>query len=137
MTVIFKAFNVLSDQEICQLIGVRDLQKLTPTLEECHILKIYTQNAALRYLGTKLVAKRFVTAASKVKSPMDDARDLLATTVLAHIPVEDYNFYSKAVYLAVMVCTNILLFANAHTIFLHLQKFFINIVTHNTVITYI
>lgn len=103
MSVVFKAFDIVSDQEICELIGVKDLQKLTPTLEECHNLKIYTQNAALKYLGTKLVAKRFVTAASKVKSPMDDARDLLATTVLAHVPVEEYNFYNKAIYLAVMV----------------------------------
>lgn len=95
--------GVTSDQEICKLIGVKELHKMTPTLEECHILKLYTQEAALKYLGTKLVAKRFVTAASKLKTPMDDARDLLATTVLAHVPVESYNFKVKAAYLAVMV----------------------------------
>lgn len=72
-------------------------------MEECHILKIYTQEAALQYLGTKLIAKRFLTAATRIKSPMEDARDLLATTVLAHISVEDYNFFDKAVYLAIMV----------------------------------
>lgn len=66
-------------------------------------MKIYTQDQALKYLGTKLVAKRFVTAASKVKTPMDEARDLLATTILAHVPVENFNFKMKSVYTALMV----------------------------------
>lgn len=95
--------GLTSDQEICQLICPYDVPKLTPTLEECHNLKIFTQQGALKYLGTKLVAKRFVTSASKTKTPMDEARDLLATTILAHVPVEKYNFQAKAVYLAVMV----------------------------------
>lgn len=95
--------NVTSDQEICELLGTSDIRKFASTLEECHTLKIYTQEAALKYLGSKLVAKRFVTAASKIKTPSDEARDLLATTVLAHVPVEQYNFWMKAVYLSVMV----------------------------------
>ncbi len=37
------------------------------------------------------------------KTPIDDARDALATTVLAHVPVEGFNFKMKAVYLALMV----------------------------------
>lgn len=103
ISVIFKAMGVISDQEICQLTGLSDLRKFTPTLEECHNLKIYTQEAALKYLGSKLLAKRYVTAASKVKTPADEARDLLATTVLAHVPVEEFNFWMKAVYLALML----------------------------------
>lgn len=95
--------GILSDQEICQLVGITDLRKFTPTLEECHVSKIYTQEAALRYLGSKLVAKRYVSSASKMKTPWDEARDLLATTVLAHVHVEEYNFRSKAVYMAHMV----------------------------------
>lgn len=94
---------MISDREICELIGIADIHKLTPTLEECHSLKIYTQESALKHLGSKLVAKRYVTAASKVKTPTDEARDLLATTVLAHVPVEEYNFRLKAIYLGVMV----------------------------------
>lgn len=94
---------MINDQEICELIGITDVHKLTPTLEECHNLKIYTQDSALVYLGTKLVVKRYVTSASKIKTPADEARDLLATTVLAHVPVEDYNFRLKAIYLGLMV----------------------------------
>lgn len=103
VSIIFKALDVINDKEICELIGVADVHKLTPTLEECHNLKIYTQEAALKYLGSKLVAKRYVTAASKTKTPTDEARDVLANTILAHVPVENYNFRLKAIYLAIMV----------------------------------
>nr|XP_023025777.1 DNA-directed RNA polymerase III subunit RPC2 [Leptinotarsa decemlineata] len=102
ISIVFKALNVISDKEICELVGVSDATKLVPTLEECHNLKIYTQAAALEYLGTKLVAKRFVTGASRVKTPSDEVRDLLATTVLAHIPVQSFNFTQKAIYFGLM-----------------------------------
>lgn len=46
---------------------------------------------------------RFLTANAKVRTPVDDARELLATTILAHVTVENYNFYVKAIYLAIMV----------------------------------
>ena len=37
------------------------------------------------------------------KTPIDDARDVLANTVLAHVPVENFNFKMKAIYMALMV----------------------------------
>lgn len=97
--------GIVSDQEIIQLIGTDDdtLRKFAPTLEECHNHNINTQDQALKYLGSKLVAKRYVPSANKVKTPMDEARDLLATTILAHVPVENFNFKMKAVYTALMV----------------------------------
>ncbi|XP_050307639.1 DNA-directed RNA polymerase III subunit RPC2 [Anthonomus grandis grandis] len=103
VAIVFKAMDIVSDKEICELIGIPDIHKITPTLEECHKLKIYTQEAALKYLGSKLVAKRYATSASKVKTPTDEARDLLATTVLAHVPVEEFEFRFKAVYLGLMI----------------------------------
>lgn len=36
-------------------------------------------------------------------TPADEARELLATTILAHVPVESFNFKIKAVYVALMV----------------------------------
>ncbi|CAH1183423.1 unnamed protein product [Phaedon cochleariae] len=103
VSIIFKALNIINDQEICELIGIPEVQKLIPTLEECHNAKIYTQDAALVYLGNKLLAKRYAVSASKVKTPSDEARDLLMTTVLAHVPAEGYNFRLKAIYLGLMV----------------------------------
>lgn len=44
-----------------------------------------------------------MTAASKTRTPADEARDLLTTTIIAHIPVENFNFYVKAVYVSLMV----------------------------------
>ena len=38
-------------------------------------------------MGNKLRQKRFFTAGQAAKSPMDETRDLLATTVLAHVSV--------------------------------------------------
>ena len=37
------------------------------------------------------------------KSPIDEARDVLANTVLAHVPVDNFNFKMKAIYMALMV----------------------------------
>ncbi|KAH1027324.1 hypothetical protein HUJ05_000854 [Dendroctonus ponderosae] len=82
VSIIFKAMDFLSDLEICEVIGIPDIHQLTPTLEECH---------------------KYVTSASSVRTPADDARDALATTILAHVPVEEYNFKSKAVYLGLMI----------------------------------
>lgn len=100
--------GVTSDQEICQYICPHQVEKFAPTLEECHIQELYTEETALKYLGTKLLAKRFVTLATKFKTPTDDARDMLAYTVLAHVPVDEYNFQMKAIYLALMVKVNVL-----------------------------
>jgi hypothetical protein len=43
-------------------------------------------------LGSKTKQKRFFSPGPK-KSPVDEARDLLATVVLAHVPVSYYAFY--------------------------------------------
>jgi uncharacterized protein YjbI with pentapeptide repeats len=57
---------------------------------------------ALKYISTRMKVRRFVSSGPK-KSPIDDVRDVLATTVLAHVPVENFNFKMKAIYLALMV----------------------------------
>lgn len=49
------------------------------------------------------MVRRYATSASNVRTPADDARDALATTILAHVPVEEYDFKFKAVYLGLMV----------------------------------
>lgn len=102
--VIFKAMGVVSDQEIMQLIGTdyETQKRFSPSLIECVEMKIFTQKRALEFMGSKLVTKRFHTAATKYKTPVDEARDLLATTILAHVPVENFNFQIKAVYVALM-----------------------------------
>ena len=45
----------------------------------------------------------FISAPASKKSPIDEARDVLANTVLAHVPVDNFNFKMKAIYMALMV----------------------------------
>lgn len=103
--VIFKAMGITSDQEIMQIVGTDETTqtRFGPSLLDVVNHKIFTQQRALEFMGSKLVAKRFTTAATKHLTPSDEARELLATTILAHIPVENYNFKMKSVYVALMV----------------------------------
>ena len=97
--------GVTSDQEIVQMVGTDDniMTSFSASLEECHKATVFTQNQALKYISTKMKVKRFVSAGQAKKTPMEDARDVLANTVLAHVPVEQFNYKMKAVYLALMV----------------------------------
>ena len=63
-------------------------------------LSVFTQLQALKYIASKMKVKKFF---AQKKSPLEDARDVLANTVLAHVPVKNFNFKMKAVYLALMV----------------------------------
>lgn len=105
IVIIFKAMGVVSDQEIMQLIGVdhESQKKFAPSIIEAQEHKAYTQMKALEYMGSKLITKRFFTNSTKHKTPADEARDLLATTILAHVPVDNFNFQMKSIYVALMV----------------------------------
>ncbi|KAL9707590.1 hypothetical protein quinque_011108 [Culex quinquefasciatus] len=105
VAIIFKAMGIASDQEIMQLVGIdtETQKRLAPSLLEAANHKVYTQQRALEYMGSKLIAKRFTTAATKYKTTADEARDLLATTILAHVPVNNFNFQVKAIYVALMI----------------------------------
>ncbi|KAE8752263.1 hypothetical protein FOCC_FOCC001056 [Frankliniella occidentalis] len=105
IVIVFKAMGMVSDQEIVQMIGTEEevLERFAPSLEECLKNNIFTQLQALKFLGAKLRQKRFFSAASKAKSPMDEVRELLATTILAHVPVKSFNFKLKATYMALMI----------------------------------
>lgn len=52
--------GICSDQEIMQLVGTDDAiaKKMAPCIMDCHNLKVFTQNQALAYIGSKLKVKR-------------------------------------------------------------------------------
>lgn len=56
--------GICTDQEIMQLVGSDDAiaKKMAPCIMECHNLKIFTQNQALAFIGSKLKVKRWVNA---------------------------------------------------------------------------
>jgi len=103
VAIVFKAMGVISDQEIVQMVGTEDkiMSMIAPSLEECHRANIFTQDQALKFISTKMRQKKFFSGPKK--TPTDDARDMLANTVLAHVPVVNFNFKMKAIYLALMV----------------------------------
>lgn len=60
IAIIFKAMGISSDQEIVQYIGVdpETQKRFGPSLLDALNLKIFTQQRALEYMGSKLVVKR-------------------------------------------------------------------------------
>ncbi|XP_039299777.1 DNA-directed RNA polymerase III subunit RPC2 [Nilaparvata lugens] len=101
--VIFKAMGLQSDQSVVQMIGSEPniLVQLIPSIDECYTCNVFTQLQALSYIGRKTKQKRFFSG--KAKPPVDEARDLLATTILAHVPVVNFNFKLKAIYTALLL----------------------------------
>jgi len=99
---VFKAMGIESDQEIVQMIGVEEevLNYFAASIEECSMLQIYTKVQATAYLTSK-IKQRQVWGRSFTK--MDECRQLLSKTLLAHVPVTKYNFRPKGAYLALMV----------------------------------
>ncbi len=102
VVVAFKAMGVTADQEIVQLVGSDDsiLTTFAPSLEECANLNVFTQLQALEYIGSKV---RITRSWGRPRSKVDEACEILATVVLAHVPVNNYEFRVKCVYLALMV----------------------------------
>ncbi|XP_038590749.1 DNA-directed RNA polymerase III subunit RPC2-like, partial [Micropterus salmoides] len=95
IAIIFKGMGVESDQEIVQMIGTEEhvMASFAPSLEECQKAQIFTQTQALRYLGNKVRRQRMWGGPKKTK--MEEARELLASLILTHVPVKEFNFRAK------------------------------------------
>ncbi|KAI8909987.1 hypothetical protein DFJ77DRAFT_433179 [Powellomyces hirtus] len=112
VVVVMKAMGIESDREIAELICGNDekfLDLFSPSLEESSMLDppVYTQRQALDWLGRKVKVTAMRSRIGMRKDYVEEARDLLATTVLAHVPVDDvngqWNYRPKSVYVALMV----------------------------------
>lgn len=62
IAIIFKAMGITCDQEIVQFVGVdpETQKRFGPSLLDALNQKIFTQQRALEYMGSKLVVKRYV-----------------------------------------------------------------------------
>ncbi|KAL5500312.1 hypothetical protein EMCRGX_G011852 [Ephydatia muelleri] len=102
VVVAMKGMGVVTDQEIVQMVGSEDsvLTFLAPSLEECASLRVFTQSQALEHVGTKV---RQMHTWGKPRPKAEEARNVLAGVVLAHVPVPDGDFRMKALFLALMV----------------------------------
>lgn len=85
--------GIESDQEMIQLTGTEEIiiSALMRSIEECHKASIFTQSQAIKYLATKVRQKRFGPPSGQAgkKTVEDEVIDLLATTILAHVPVRN------------------------------------------------
>lgn len=111
--VAMKAMGVESDVEFVQSVGSEPevIDALALSLEEPTRLGIATQRQALGYIGNKMRAKSALTwgkspfggGGTRKMSPEDEARDVLANVVLSHVPVEDFDFRTKVIYVGHIV----------------------------------
>ncbi|KAJ3042341.1 DNA-directed RNA polymerase III core subunit ret1 [Rhizophlyctis rosea] len=111
VVVAMRAMGIQSDREIAELVCGNTPSLLTLfTSSLMSSPNIRTQAEALYDIGIKVKvhmrSHRAPTGPGHVRTPADDARDLLADTVLAHVPVEDsggeIRFRPKAVLLGFM-----------------------------------
>jgi DNA-directed RNA polymerase III subunit RPC2 len=107
IVVALKAMGLQSDQEIVQLVGTEPelMDMFSGSLEEPYVLGIFTQQQALHYIGVKAQAQRESNVNArpnsyrKALSPETDAIEMLANLVLNHVPVVNYNFRAKVIYI--------------------------------------
>ena len=77
---------------------------MAASLQECTSLGINTPADALEFIGKKVrAASRGEWQRAARRSKVDEARELLAHVLLAHVSVVDYNFWPKVVYIAQML----------------------------------
>lgn len=98
----FKALGIETDQEIVAMVANEPnlITFFNLSLEESHREKVYTQLQALKWMGVQVRLRQGKW--TKKRTPEEEAREVLATLVLCHVPVFQYNFWGKAVYLAYM-----------------------------------
>lgn len=106
IVVVLKAMGLECDQEIVQLVGIEPeiVDLFAGSLEEPYTLGIFSQQKALEYIGIKVRNTRLKSATpqSNFRKPQtleDEAMEVLAHVVLNHVPVENYTFRTKQVYI--------------------------------------
>ncbi|KAI8622243.1 hypothetical protein BC830DRAFT_1163145 [Chytriomyces sp. MP71] len=110
VVIIMKAMGIEADLEIAELICGSDdemLALLSPTFEDAAKLNIATQRQALEFIGSKVKLTMKTQRFGVKRNLYEEAKELLATTVIAHVPVDmvkgALHFRPKAVYVALMV----------------------------------
>ncbi|KDN36391.1 beta and beta-prime subunits of DNA dependent RNA-polymerase [Tilletiaria anomala UBC 951] len=104
IAIAFKALGVTTDREIVELAAGpnEEFRELFATsLEEAAKLRVFTKRQALDYIGRKV--RRNTRPGAMRKPTYEEAIDVLATVVIAHVPVDNLNFRPKAIFLSTMV----------------------------------
>ncbi|KAF1780026.1 DNA-directed RNA polymerase, subunit 2 [Phytophthora cactorum] len=116
IVIVFRGMGVESDQEIVSLVGSESdiCDAMSASFEEASDLKVFTQQQALEYIGSKMNALTKIGATGgrhrggagrpqNDRNLVDAARSALANLVLNHVPCENFNFRLKSIYVAHIV----------------------------------
>lgn len=108
IVIVLKAMGIESDLELIQLVGSESLlvNAMALSLEEAGRLKIFTQQQALKFIGAKIRGRSNAGSGMGYRKPMppeDEAREVLAFVVLSHVPVENFHFRPKCMYIGHVV----------------------------------
>ncbi|KAK4241407.1 hypothetical protein C8A03DRAFT_30504 [Achaetomium macrosporum] len=109
IVIVLKAFGGLSDYEIMELVAGGDARYQDDFLinfDEAAKAGVYTQQQALEYVGARVKMggpKKGRSGPAPRRSPVEEGLDALANIIIAHVTIEDLDFYPKAIYIAMMV----------------------------------
>lgn len=97
IVVVLRGMGVECDQEILQLIGMEReyVEGMATSMRDAVNLGITTQAKALEFISHKIRVYGRPWGGSARQTRVDEARDILANVVLAHVPVVQYNFWPK------------------------------------------
>lgn len=109
IVIVLKALGGLSDYEIMELVAGGDARYQDDFLinfDEATKAGVFTQQQALEYVGSRVKMggpKKGRSMAVPRRSPVEEGLDALAGIIIAHVEIEDLDFYPKAIYIAMMV----------------------------------
>ena len=109
IVIILKAMGLECDQEIVQLVGTESdvVDLFAGSLEEPYFMGVLSQKQALIFIGNKVRAMKNNNSGSSSDSksyrknitPEAEAMEVLSNVVLNHVPVENYCFRKKVIYI--------------------------------------
>ncbi|KAL2180096.1 uncharacterized protein P884DRAFT_290324 [Thermothelomyces heterothallicus CBS 202.75] len=109
IVIVLKALGGLSDYEIMELVAGGDARYQDDFLinfDEATKAGVFTQQQAVEYVGSRVKMggpKKGRSMAAPRRSPVEEGLDALANVVVAHVEIQDLDFYPKAIYIAMMV----------------------------------
>lgn len=95
--IMFKAFGIISDQEVFQLVGNDFNNLIIQSVQECYTLNIFNQIQAISFIASKF------KSSNKYETKIEEVIECISSNVLSHVVVIDGNFNPKARYLALMI----------------------------------